>query len=374
MYLFEKNIKRNYSKEWWRHIRFYITGWFFASIFFYIMRGVGVKGFTHLDFTFSKLIIFIPLFAVFSGTLFGSIQYLFGKYLLRKIPLWKLLFRLCIDQLLIVALLTLIYYFVITMMKMNTLSFWDFLRTPAAFVYYLYVFLVNSILSLLLEITRLLGRGNFYKLVTGKFYSPKEEYRIFMFVDLNSSTSIAEKLGHLTYSNFIKDCFYDLAVIHNYDAQIYQYVGDEAVLTWERPKMKSVMQCIDSFWAFQDQLSKRYEYYKNEYGITPVFKAGMSIGMVTVVEIGYLKKEIAYHGNALNTASRIEALCNIYNEKLLISKKLYDELIKEHSTYTYAKVAETKLRGKRGPTEIYSVNRNPKITVDEAQQRMHSNV
>jgi adenylate cyclase len=195
-----------------------------------------------------------------------------------------------------------------------------------------------------------------------------------MFVDLNSSTGIAEKLGHLTYSNFIKDCFYDLAIIHNYDAQIYQYVGDEAVLTWERPKMKSVIQCIDAFWAFQDQLLKRYDYYKNEYGIVPVFKAGMSIGMVTVVEIGYLKKEIAYHGNALNTASRIEALCNIYNEKLLISKKLYDELIKEQSIYAYAKVAETKLRGKQGTTEIYSVNRTPKTIVDETEQKMHSNI
>ena len=81
-------------------------------------------------------------------------------------------------------------------MGINTLSFQDFLRSPAAFVYYFYVFFVNSTLALLLEVSRLLGRGNFYKLVTGKFYSPKEEYRIFMFVDLNSSTTIAEKLAN----------------------------------------------------------------------------------------------------------------------------------------------------------------------------------
>ncbi len=108
-----------------------------------------------------------------------------------------------------------------------------------------------------MEITRLLGRGNFFKLIAGEFYSPKEEFRIFMFVDLNSSTTIAEKLGHLAYSNFIKDCFYDLAIVHNYDAQIYQYVGDEAVLTWERAKMKSVTECVDAFWAFNDVLIKK---------------------------------------------------------------------------------------------------------------------
>ena len=247
---------------------------------------------------------------------------------------------------------------------MNTLSFWEFLRSPAAFIYYLYVFLVNSTLSLLLEITRLLGRGNFFKLIAGKFYSPQEEFRIFMFVDLNSSTTIAEKLGHLTYSNFIKDCFFDLAIVHNYDAQIYQYVGDEAVLTWERSKMKSILECVDAFWAFDDELLKKSGYYKDKYGIVPEFKAGMSIGMVTVVEIGDIKKEIAYHGNTLNTAARIEAVCNLYGEKLLVSKKLYDELVKEDSIYTYAKVAETRLKGKQGITEIYSINKPVRIPVD----------
>ena len=89
---------------------------------------------------------------------------------------------------------------------------------------------------------------------------------------------------------------------------------------------------------------KNQNYYKDTYGIIPGFKAGMSIGMVTVVEIGDIKKEIAYHGNTLNTASRIEAVCNFYNEKLLISKKMYDELVKESSSYIYTKIAETQLK------------------------------
>lgn len=364
MYLLAQNNKKNILKEWKEHVKFYIIGWFFASLFFYIMRQVGVSGLPHLEFTILHFVLLLPVFAAFSGTIFGSLHYFFEKYFLRKIPLWKLMIRLCIDQLLIISLVTVIYYFAINMMGMNRLSFWDFMRDSSAIIYYLYVFLVNSTLSLLMEITRLLGRGNFYKLVAGKFYRPKEEFRIFMFVDLKSSTTIAEKLGHLSYSSFLKDCFYDLAIVHNYDAQIYQYAGDEAVLTWERSKMKSIMDCVDAFWAFKDELLKRSEYYKSNYGIDPEFKAGMSIGMVTVVEIGNFKKEIAYHGNTLNTASRIEAVCNTYGEKLLVSKKLYDEIVKENSTYSYAKVAETQLRGKQGITEIYSINRTAKMPVD----------
>ncbi len=363
MYLLKKSKEKNIPKEWREHLKFFTGGWYIALLFFYVMRQVGVSGLPNFHFTILKFIFLFPAFAIVSGIVFGSLHYFFQKYLFRKNPLWKVMLRLSIDQLLIISLLTLIYYWSIKMMETNEITFWQFLRQPSTLIYYLYAFLVNLSLSFLWETTRLLGRGNFIKLITGKFYNAKEEYRIFMFVDLNSSTTIAEKLGHLAYSNFIKDCFYDLAVVHHYNAQIYQYVGDEAVLTWERYKMKNITECIDAFWTFDDELLKRSGYYHNKYGIIPQFKAGMSVGMVTVVEVGDIKKEIAFHGNTLNTAARIEAVCNEYGEKLLISKKLYDELIKEESSYIYTKVAETQLKGKQGTTEIYSVRRRDETSM-----------
>ena len=360
MYLLKKNNRKLIARDWTERIRFYIAGWFFATILFYMIRQVGVSGLPHMDFTVWQFITLLPLFAIVSGILFGSLLFLFEKYLFRKIPLWMLMLRLCIDQLLIIALLIVVYYSATKMLKLTSRNFWSFIESPGTFIYLAYVFLVNSLITFLWEITRLLGRGNFFKLITGKFYTPKEEYRIFMFVDLRSSTTIAEKLGHFLYSSFIKDCFYDLAIVHQYGAQIYQYVGDEAVLTWQPSRMKNMSECIDAFWAFDDILSKKYDSYLDKYGIVPVFKAGVSIGMATVVEIGDLKKEIAYHGNVLNTAARIEALCNEYNEKMLVSKKFYDAVINEDSSYSYTKVAETQLRGKRGITEIYSIKRNSK--------------
>jgi adenylate cyclase len=364
MYLLQKNKKKGIGRDWGEHVKFYITGWFFASILFYIMRQVGVSGLSQRNFTILQSVLLIPVFSIVFGIIFGTLLYFFEKYLFRKIPLWKLMLRLIIDQFIIICLCVAAYYSITKLMKLNTHPFWDFLQSPATFIFSLYVFLVNSFISFFWEITRLLGRGNFVKLITGKFYTPKEEYRIFMFADLKSSTTIAEKLGHLLYSSFIKDCFYDLAVVHQYGAEIYQYVGDEAVLTWEYSKMKNVSDCLDAFWEFSDTLLKRTEYYKDTYGILPYFKAGMNIGMVTVVEIGDLKKEIAYHGNTINTASRIEALCNSLNEKLLISKKLYDVLAKESSCYTYEKVIETQLRGKQGTTEIYCVKRKENIPTE----------
>lgn len=362
MSLFQKNNKKLIATDWKERVTFYTAGWFFASILFYLMRQVGVSGLPHMKFTVLQFVVLLPFFAITSGILFGTLLFLFEKYLFRRIPLWKVLLRLCIDQLLIVALVIVVYYSVTKMMKLTLQNFSDFITSPSTFIFLLYVFVVNSFVTFLWEITRLLGRGNFFKLITGKFYDPKEEYRIFMFVDLKSSTSIAEKLGHILYSSFIKDCFYDLAVVHQYGAQIYQYVGDEAVLTWQLGKMKSINKCIDAFWAFDDTLLSKSKYYEDKYGTVPFFKAGMSIGMVTVVEIGDIKKEIAFHGNVLNTAARIQDLCNVYNEKILVSKKFYDATLKEKTSYSYTKVAETQLRGKHRTTEIYSVRRSVTIS------------
>ena len=357
MYRFRKNCQQTGKKEWLDRVKLFTSGWLFALIFFYIMRQVGTSANFIIHPSFFKIAALIIVFTFLSGLVFGSLHYFFEKYLFKKIPFWKLIIRLCIDQLIIILLLTLVFYTTILMIDKSSITFLQFIKSPLALIYYLYVFIVNMALSLVFEVTGLLGRENFLKLITGKFYTPKEEYRIFMFLDLNSSTTISEKLGHIAYSNFIKDCFYDLEVVHKYDAQIYQYVGGEAVLTWRYSKMSSVINCIDAFWAFEDALLLRAEYYKQQYNIIPSFKAGMSIGMVTVVEIGYSKKEVAYHGSTLNTASRIEGLCNLYKEKLLISKKLYDEIIKENPEYIFKKVAETKLRGKENATEIYSINR-----------------
>ena len=319
------------------------------------MRQVGVVGENGVNISASRFLMLLPAFAIIPGFIFGSLQYFFEKNLRRKMPLILLMVRVIIVQLIIISILTIGFYSLVAMMENKWSNFYNYVFSPGSFVLNMYVLMANIFFAILIEIIRLIGKNNFVKIITGRFFNPQEEYRIFMFIDLNSSTTIAEKLGHVKYSNFIQDCFSDLEVVHSYGAEIYQYVGDEAVLTWELSKMKSIVHSIDAFWAFNTKLINESEYYFMKYGMVPEFKAGMSIGMVTVVEIGRFKKEIAYHGNTLNTAARVVALCNIYGEKLLVTKKLYDEYAKVKSKYIFKKVTETQLRGKQGITEIYSI-------------------
>ena len=98
----------------------------------------------------------------------------------------------------------------------------------------------------------------------------------------------------------------------------------------------------------------RSKYYEGKYGMIPAFKAGLSSGYATVAEVGELKKELAYHGDVLNTASRIQGICNKYNKSLLISEELENNL-KFDSNYNKELIGSVELKGKLQPVNIYSV-------------------
>ena len=79
------------------------------------------------------------------------------------------------------------------------------------------------------------GPGVFIAFIRGKYFKPNRVQRTFMFLDLKDSTTIAEKLGEYEYFNFLKDVFKDVTKpITSAKGTIYQYVGDEIVVTWKK--------------------------------------------------------------------------------------------------------------------------------------------
>ena len=187
---------------------------------------------------------------------------------------------------------------------------------------------------------------------------PKEEVRIFMFLDLKSSTTIAERLGHFKYYNLLNDFFYDVTdPIIQSKGEIYQYVGDEIVVSWLLGDGIHNMNCIECFFKIVESIKSFSEKYEKHYGVIPEFKAGFHYGIVTTGEVGVKKREMVYTGDVLNTASRIQELCNDYNEKLLISKTLLDHL-SIHDKYTVNKIGEITLRGRKNTEILFSINKS----------------
>jgi adenylate cyclase len=173
-------------------------------------------------------------------------------------------------------------------------------------------------------INRKLGPGIILNWVTGKYHTPREEERIFMFLDLKNSTTLAEKLGNIRFSKLCQDFFHDLSLpVIESKGEVSHYIGDEAVLTWKPKRGLENANCIRCYHIMEKQIAKRAAHYQKEYGITPAFKAGLHIGPVVAAEVGDIKSEIVYHGDVLNTTARITGLCSELESDLLISGDLH---------------------------------------------------
>jgi len=231
--------------------------------------------------------------------------------------------------------------------EMNT----SFLR------FLVYFYLSGFFINFLKGVEKKVGRGNFKSWLFGMLNKPMEQERIFMFIDMKSSTSIAEKLKHKKYSHLVQDVFNDLVVVYNYQGEIYQYLGDGAIISWNLKNGLRRNNFLNAFFAFKNVINKRRRYYNRKYGFVPKFKAGAHAGKVMVLQVGQIRRDISYNGDAINTAARIESVCNDYKQELLISGDLHN-LLKDKKGFNIKNIDKIKLKGKRKEIEIYHVKKN----------------
>lgn len=190
---------------------------------------------------------------------------------------------------------------------------------------------------------------------TGKYHRPIEEKRIFLFSDMKSSTAIAENLGHIMYFELLKEYYANFSdAIIRYSGEVYQYIGDEIVISWKYEDGIKNNNCINCFFAMKEVLKNRADWYKATFGITPTFKAGLHLGEVTTGEIGALKKEIIFTGDVLNTTARIQGLCNTYNVDILVSEDLIKSLELEPE-FNINSVGVVTLKGKKEQKALFTI-------------------
>uniref|UniRef100_UPI00404A89AD adenylate/guanylate cyclase domain-containing protein n=1 Tax=Fulvivirga sp. TaxID=1931237 RepID=UPI00404A89AD len=339
------------NKRNWQIIKQFSIGWSLAFMFISFVRGEGTEELGSVQFELLDAL-FVSLFI---GSILGSIsgfaQVLTEEYGYKQISLQKLLLFRVIFVVLFVIFMILLAYAVYG----KNITLLEFAFEPGSFAIYFYIVFVDFFMVALRQINLFFGSNNLWKILTGKYYTPREEERVFMFLDLQSSTKHAERLGHISYSKMIQDCFNDLGVVTENDTEIYQYVGDEVILTWKLNDGLKNQNCINAYYHFQKQLIKKKEYYLQKYNCQPHFKAGVNEGLVTVTEIGKYKKEIAYHGDPINTAARIQGKCNELQRELLISENLKTKLAE--TDFTFEELGKIELRGKEKQVSLYAVHK-----------------
>jgi len=180
--------------------------------------------------------------------------------------------------------------------------------TDAHLAYALPFFAVLAvIIQFLMQMNRLAGANVLGHFATGTYHRPKAEERVFLFLDLEASTQFAERLGSARYFELLRRVVDELTEpVLESGGEIYQYAGDEVVITWPMEAGIRAASCVRCFFGIRSALAKQAARYQRDFGALPRLRGGLHGGTVTAGELGDLRQQIVFVGDILNTAARLE--------------------------------------------------------------------
>jgi adenylate cyclase len=188
-----------------------------------------------------------------------------------------------------------------------------------------YGFLYSAAVSVLFNfgfaITNLIGARSLLNFLTGRYYTPVEENRFVLFVDIAGSTGLAESLGGLAIHRLLDRTFRLLTLsVVDYRGEVLNYVGDEVIVTW--PERDGATDCrpLRCFLAMRDGLARAAGQFEREFSVVPRIRGSLHFGPVIIGEIGDVKRAIVFNGDVMNTAARLEELSRQVDGGFLASR------------------------------------------------------
>ncbi len=214
-------------------------------------------------------------------------------------------------------------------------SFWSYLKGKrlSHFIYDedfdLIILYSMAIIGLIIFgnlISRKMGTGVLWNLVSGKYHTPRKERITMMLFDLKSSTKITESLGPERYHHFISDFYKHIAPsILSAKGRVYRYVGDQIAIFWNHDNGTEYKKAIGLYLEVKEIIVKLKQYYLDKYGYYPAFRVCGHTGELVVGELGDVKSQIVFHGPALYTCDLIENKCKELGVDFLVSSDFVDQ-------------------------------------------------
>jgi adenylate cyclase len=207
------------------------------------------------------------------------------------------------------------------------------------------------------QVDGLLGQGELWKFVRGRYYRPREEDRIFLFLDLAGSTAIAERIGGIRFLELLNQLYEDLAeTVAEHQGEIHKYVGDEVIVTWTPETGLADARAVACALAIERTLAGKAKTYAEAFGSEPRFRAGLHLGPVVSGELGSSKREIAYLGDTINIAARLVDSCRTLGRSCIASASLIERTVLPAGVLIEP-LGEIALRGRAQPIQLFAVSR-----------------
>ena len=231
------------------------------------------------------------------------------------------------------------------------------LYTPSFQALLVYLVVVRISLAFIEQMSLLVGPRVLINIGMGKYHKPRYEQRLFLYLDMVSSTAHAETLGDYRFSRLIQDSFSLLTeTVTRNEAEIYRYMGDAVLIHW--PLEEGIIQdrCINIYFEFSQQLNWQRQYFEEHYGFVPKFKAAAHCGQVVAAVVGVNKQEISFFSDVLNTLARLQDQCKPLGQRMLLSGNLVNRLETEGSHYQLHDLGQVQLKGKQHTTQVFGVS------------------
>ena len=200
---------------------------------------------------------------------------------------------------------------------------------------------------LLFGINDLLGPGVLFAFVAGRYYHPRLEERALLFIDMRSSTAIAENSRRGALPSISQSLRYRPIARHlggrRRNPQICRRRGHFQL---EARRSRNEVGCVRACFSALDRLAEGGPAYERDFGFRADFRAGLHCGPVVVGELGFVKKEIALIGDAMNTTQRTLDACREANCRVLVSAALLDRIVPLPAGVTARALGPMPMRGK----------------------------
>lgn len=211
----------------------------------------------------------------------------------------------------------------------------------------------------LVQLSRLIGERTLRDVLFGRYHRSRTEERFFLFVDIAGSTPLAERIGPAAVHRFLGEVF-RLASdpIDDHRGEVYQYVGDEIVITWTVAEGRDGARPVVCFFGIEQALARAAPEFEREFGTAPRLRAALHGGPVITGEVGGSRRAIVYHGDVMNTTARIEQATRDLERQFLASRDALERL-GNLDGFTIEDLGAQQLRGRAAAIGVYALTAKP---------------
>jgi adenylate cyclase len=218
-----------------------------------------------------------------------------------------------------------------------------------------YSLAVSLVLSLALMVRRMLGPQATAHFLTGRYYRPRVEERLVLFLDVEGSTALAEHIGDALFHEFLARTVLDVSEsVVECGGEIHAYAGDQVIVTWKLRHGRADRRALLCPFVVADRVAEHRAEYVRRFGVAPALRAGFHAGPLIIGEMGDVKREIVMLGDTMNTAARIEAACRNSGHPVLVSPEALTRTVLPPALRAES-IGSVALRGKSSGRELFAL-------------------